>query len=174
MEENDKKLSENTANDENHSEKQSLGDMFFGNNLDTFGENDKINRGYLKELYGEDMGFFNREIRMTRTEYLTRYNQIQEVYKRELSGTVKSFIFLASVFLLTLLLAKAFRLVAGGGGGFFFFRWTLIISIPIFLFFVVGLLKRLKDAQKSMAHSLKMLEKRKNDCMAEGMYDAES
>ena len=44
----------------------------------------------------------------------------------------------------------------------------------IFLFFVVALLKRLKDAQKSMAHSLKMLEKRKNDCMAEGTYDAES
>lgn len=174
MEKNDKKLSENTANDENHSEKQSLGDMFFGNNLDTFGENDKINRGYLKELYGEDMGFFNREIRMTRTEYTTRYNQIQEVYKRELSGTVKSFIFLASVFLLTLLLAKAFRLVADGGAFLILYRWTLIISIPIFLFFVVGLLKRLKDAQKSMAHSLKMLEKRKNDCMAEGMYDAES
>ena len=174
MEENDKKLSENTANDENHSEKQSLGDMFFGNNLDTFGENDKINRGYLKELYGEDMGFFNREIRMTRTEYTTRYNQIQEVYKRELSGTVKSFIFLASVFLLTLMLAKAFRLVADEGEFLILYRWTLIISIPIFLFFVVGLLKRLKDAQKSMAHSLKMLEKRKNDCMAEGMYDAES
>mgnify|MGYP000110941031 FL=1 len=98
MEENNKKLSENTANDENHSEKQSLGDMFYSNNLDTFGENDKINRGYLKELYGEDMNFFNREIRMTRSEYLTRYNQIQEVYKRELLGTVKSFIFLAFIF----------------------------------------------------------------------------
>lgn len=57
MEENNKKLSENTANGENHSEKQSLGDMFYSNNLDTFGENDKINREYLKELYGEDMDF---------------------------------------------------------------------------------------------------------------------
>ena len=174
MEENNKKLSENTTNGENHSEKQSLGDMFYSNNLDTFGENDKINREYLKEIYGEDMDFFNREIRMTRSEYLTRYNQIQEVYKRELLGTVKSFIFLASIFLLALLLAKAFQLVADEGAVFILHRWTLIISIPIFLFFVVALLKRLKDAQKSMAHSLKMLEKRKNDCMAEGTYDAES
>ena len=38
MEENNKKLSENTANGENHGEKQSLGDMFYSNNLDTFGE----------------------------------------------------------------------------------------------------------------------------------------
>lgn len=174
MEENNKKLSENTTNGENHSEKQSLGDMFYSNNLDTFGENDKINREYLKELYGEDMDFFNKEIRMTRSQYITRYNQIQDVYKEELSGTVKSFVFLILVFLLALLLANAFRLVGDEGVFLIMYRWTLIISIPIFLFFVVTLLKRLKDAQKSMAHSLKMLEKRKNDCMAEGMYDAES
>lgn len=173
MEENNKKLSENTTNGENHSEKQSLGDMFYGNNLDTFSENDKINREYLKELYGEDMEFFNNEIRMTRTEYIARYNQIQEVYKQELSGTVKSFVFLALIFLLSLLLTNAFRVAANGGAFLILYRWTLIISIPIFLFFVVTLLKRLKHAQKSMAHSLKILETRKNDCMAEGMYDAE-
>lgn len=173
MEENNKNLSENTTNGENHSEKQSLGDMFYSNNLDTFGENDKINREYLKELYGEDMDFFNKEIRMTRSQYIARYNQIQDIYKKELSGTVKSFIFLVLVFLLALLLANAFRLVGVEGAFLIMYRWTLIIAIPPFLFFVVTLLKRLKDAQKSMDYALKMLEKRKSDCMAEGMYDAE-
>ena len=173
MEENNKKLSENTANGENHSEKQSLGDMFYSNNLDTFGENDKINREYLKELYGEDMDFFNKEIRMTRSQYIARYNQIQDIYKKELSGTVKSFIFLVLLFLLALLLANAFRLVGDEGVFLIMYRWTLIITIPPFIFFVVTLLKRLKDAQKSMDYALKTLENRKNDCMAEGMYDAE-
>lgn len=173
MEENDKNRSGNITNGENHSEKQSLGDMFYSNNLDTFGENDKINREYLKELYGEDMDFFNKEIRMTRSQYIARYNQIQDIYKKELSGTVKSFIFLVLVFLLALLLANAFRLVGDEGAFLIMYRWTLIIAIPPFLFFVVTLLKRLKDAQKSMDYALKMLEKRKSDCMAEGMYDAE-
>ena len=179
MEEKDNKiLSENTENNKTPENKPSLSEMYYGSNLDTFSQNDNIDREYLKELYGEDMPFLNKDVRMTRSQYIAAYNRIQEKYKKELKGTVKSFLFLLVLLAFVILISTVFGLMAEDApfaSPFIILRkWTMIIGIPPFLFFIITLLKRLKDAQKSMDHALKTLEKSKNDCMAEGQYDAGS
>lgn len=66
MEENNKKLSEKTANENKSEVKINM----FENNLNTFSEGEQMNRDYLVHLYNEDMSFLNKEIRMTRSGYI--------------------------------------------------------------------------------------------------------
>jgi len=183
----DKILSENTENDEVRESKPSLGDVYFGNNLDTFAENDKIEREYLSALYGEDMDIIVKEIRMTRTQYIAEYNQIQENYKKEMDGTFKSLLFLTLLFSITLLISTVFWIISGrlgeiGGSDeavvasafLILHRWVLIIAAPVFIFFLLTLLKRIRDGQLARTQALDRLEKRKKECMSEGQYDAKS
>ncbi len=188
MEEKDNKiLSENTENDIMPESKSILSDKYYGNNLDTFAENDKIEREYLSALYGDDMDMLVKEIRMTRTQYIAEYNQIHENYKKEMEGTFKSLLFLTLLFSITLLISAVLLIISsrlGETGGsdeavvasafLILHRWVLIIAAPVFIFFLLTLLKRIRDGQLSRTQALDRLEKRKKECMAEGQYDVKS
>ena len=188
MKEKDNKiLSENTKNDKTPENKPSLSEMYYGSNTDTFAENDRIEREYLSALYGDDMDMLVKEIRMTRAQYIAEYNQIQENYKKEMEGTFKSLLFLTLLFSITLLISTVFLIISsrlGETGGsdeavvasafMILHRWVLIISAPVFIFFLLTLLKRIRDGQQSRKQAMDKLEKRKKECMAEGQYDIKS
>ena len=188
MKEKDNKiLSENTKNDKTPENKPSLSEMYYGSNTDTFAENDRIEREYLSALYGDDMDMLVKEIRMTRAQYIAEYNQIQENYKKEMEGTFKSLLFLTLLFSITLLISTVFLIISsrlGETGGsdeavvasafMILHRWVLIISAPVFIFFLLTLLKRIRDGQQSRKQAMDKLEKRKKECMAEGQYDVKS
>lgn len=188
MKEKDNKiLSENTKNDKTPENKPSLSEMYYGSNTDTFAENDRIEREYLSALYGDDMDMLVKEIRMTRAQYIAEYNQIHENYKKEMEGTFKSLLFLTLLFSITLLISTVFLIISsrlGETGGsdeavvasafMILHRWVLIISAPVFIFFLLTLLKRIRDGQQSRKQAIDKLEKRKKECMAEGQYDVKS
>ncbi len=55
----------------------------FDCNTATFVEVQEMNRDYLKQIYNEDMDFLNKDVRMTRTEYLKEVDKINENYDKE-------------------------------------------------------------------------------------------
>lgn len=55
----------------------------FAENTRTFIESQEMNRDYLKHIYKEDMDFLNKDVRMTRTEYLKEVDKINESYDKE-------------------------------------------------------------------------------------------
>ena len=55
----------------------------FEENTKTFVESQEMNRDYLKHIYKEDMEFLNKDVRMTRTEYLKEVDKINESYDKE-------------------------------------------------------------------------------------------
>lgn len=52
-------------------------------NVKTFLESHEMNRDYLNQIYKEDMSFLNKDVRMTRTEYLKEVDKINESYDKE-------------------------------------------------------------------------------------------
>ena len=88
MEENNKKLSEKTENENKSEVKINM----FENNLNTFSEGEQMNRDYLVHLYNEDMSFLNREIRMTRSGYIKMYSDIESSYQNRKKETTKQLI----------------------------------------------------------------------------------
>ncbi|MCH5189619.1 MAG: hypothetical protein J1F37_03570 [Oscillospiraceae bacterium] len=64
-----------------------------GADYDVFSENTRkdlnnaegMNRDYLKHIYKEDMDFLNKDVRMTRTQYLQSYDSIETTFKKEKS-----------------------------------------------------------------------------------------
>lgn len=81
-----------------------------GNDYDVFSENtaknrietEQINRDYLKHIYKEDMSFLNKDVRMTRMQYLSDVDRIHSHFKKEQKTYKKNFIFIGIVLLIFL------------------------------------------------------------------------
>lgn len=81
-----------------------------GNDYDVFSENtaknrietEQINRDYLKHIYKEDMSFLNKDVRMTRMQYLSDVDRIHSHFKEEQKTYKKNFIFIGIVLLIFL------------------------------------------------------------------------
>ncbi len=169
---------------QSNEEKLNMNDMLFGNNLDTFSKNDTMNREYLYQLYDEDMDFLNKEIRMTRTQYIAEYTQIEEKCNREIAQAKKDLIVPFVIFVVVLLFAFPFYALSiyynyhtGSGpiiAGVFiiFFRWIVILNFIHPIFFLLTCRKKIKTHKRHRDHALESLERLKNDCMAAGVYDA--
>ena len=62
-----------------------------GDHYDVFSENtaknkieaEQINRDYLKHIYNEDMSFLNKDVRMTRMQYLRETDKLNTYFKSE-------------------------------------------------------------------------------------------
>lgn len=81
-----------------------------GKAYDVFSENtavdsikaENMNRDYLKHIYKEDMSFLNKEIRMTRMQYLCELDEINTYFKTEKNRFYRYFFLITVVLLIGL------------------------------------------------------------------------
>lgn len=189
MEENNKKLSENTANENKSEVKINM----FENNLNTFSEGEQMNRDYLVHLYNEDMSFLNKEIRMTRSGYIKMYSDIESSYQNRKKETTKQLIPMVIMYVIAIVIAiflraisKEFfgledlwmfgnsRKMAAYIGGIFlgFSRVIFLSTSTILTAYVVKMIKTLKRFDRYRENALAKLEENKAECMSAGQYDA--
>ena len=189
MEENNKKLSKNTANENKSEVKINM----FENNLNTFSEGEQMNRDYLVHLYNEDMSFLNKEIRMTRSGYIKMYSDIESSYQNRKKETTKQLIPMVIMYVIAIVIAiflraisKEFfgledlwmfgnsRKMAAYIGGIFlgFSRVIFLSTSTILTAYVVKMIKTLKRFDRYRENALTKLEENKAECMSAGQYDA--
>ena len=189
MEENNKKLSEKTANENKSEVKINM----FENNLNTFSEGEQMNRDYLVHLYNEDMSFLNKEIRMTRSGYIKMYSDIESSYQNRKKETTKQLIPMVIMYVIAIVVAiflraisKEFfgledlwmfgnsRKMAAYIGGIFlgFSRVIFLSTSTILTAYVVKMIKTLKRFDRYRENALIKLEENKAECMSAGQYDA--
>ena len=189
MEENNKKLSENTANENKSEVKINM----FENNLNTFSEGEQMNRDYLVHLYNEDMSFLNKEIRMTRSGYIKMYSDIESSYQNRKKETTKQLIPMVIIYVIAIVVAiflraisKEFfgledlwmfgnsRKMAAYIGGIFlgFSRVIFLSTSTILTAYVLKMIKTLKRFDRYRENALAKLEENKAECMSAGQYDA--
>ena len=189
MEENNKKLSEKTANENKSEVKINM----FENNLNTFSEGEQMNRDYLVHLYNEDMSFLNKEIRMTRSGYIKMYSDIESSYQNRKKETTKQLIPMVIIYVIAIAVAiflraisKEFfgledlwmfgnsRKMAAYIGGIFlgFSRVIFLSTSTILTAYVVKMIKTLKRFDRYRENALTKLEENKAECKSAGQYDA--
>lgn len=189
MEENNKKLSENTANENKSEVKINM----FENNLNTFSEGEQMNRDYLVHLYNEDMSFLNKEIRMTRSGYIKMYSDIERSYQNRKKETTKQLIPMVIMYVIAIAVAIFLRVIskeffgledlwmfgnsrklAAYIGGIFlgFSRVIFLSTSTILTAYVVKMIKTLKRFDRYRENALTKLEENKAECMSAGQYDA--
>ena len=189
LEENNKKLSENTANENKSEVKINM----FENNLNIFSEGEQMNRDYLVHLYNEDMSFLNKEIRMTRSGYIKMYSDIESSYQNRKKETTKQLIPMVIIYVIAIVIAiflraisKEFfgledlwmfgnsRKMAAYIGGIFlgFSRVIFLSTSTILTAYVVKMIKTLKRFDRYRENALTKLEENKAECMSAGQYDA--
>ena len=187
-----KTLSENTEN-KSADGKSELSYKPEFDNLDTFAEGEQMDRAYLKELYGEDMDFLNKEVRMTRSQYISSYNSISKAYSVRKRETVKSLIPIAVLYAVAIAVAVFLRAVSNEfyslvdlweygdsrtaaayiSGIFMAFSWLIFLSTSaILIISVITALKTLFRFNRYKKYSIQQLENRKVECMSAGQYDA--
>ena len=178
MEENNKKLSEKTANENKSEVKINM----FENNLNTFSEGEQMNRDYLVHLYNEDMSFLNKEIRMTRSGYIKMYSDIESSYQNRKKETTKQLIPMVIIYVIAIAVAiflraisKEFfgledlwmfgnsRKMAAYIGGIFlgFSRVISVSTSTILTAYVVKMIKTLKRFDRYRENALTKLEENK-------------
>lgn len=189
MEENNKKLSEKTANENKSEVKINM----FENNLNTFSEGEQMNRDYLVHLYNEDMSFLNKEIRMTRSGYIKMYSDIESSYQNRKKETTKQLIPMVIIYVIAIVVAIFLRVIskeffgledlwmfgnsrkmAAYIGGIFlgFSRVIFLSTSTILTAYVVKMIKTLKRFDRYRENALAKLEENKAECMSAGQYDA--
>ncbi len=162
-------------------------------NLDTFVEGEQMDRTYLKELYGENMDFLNKDVRMTRSQYISMYNEIGKNYSERKRELIKSLAVVVAVYAVAIVLAVVFRIISNeffdlmlmsdAGNprkaaayitGIFmaFSRVIFISTTAILIICLVTAIKNLKRLNRNKKFSIEQLENRKAEFMSAGQYDA--
>lgn len=77
-------------------------DVFSENTAKNKIEAEQINRDYLNHIYKEDMSFLNKDIRMTRMQYLQDRDSIEEHFRKEKKNFIQSFILITVVLFILL------------------------------------------------------------------------
>ncbi|MDE5994962.1 MAG: hypothetical protein K2G60_05555 [Oscillospiraceae bacterium] len=77
-------------------------DIFSENTANDLARAESMNRDYLKHIYKEDMSFLNKEVRMTRTQYLHDINKLNTFFTAEKKRFYKYFVLITVVLLVGL------------------------------------------------------------------------
>lgn len=77
-------------------------DVFSENTTETLIKAENMNRDYLKNIYNEDMEFLNKEVKMTRSQYIKNYSDIEKHFADEKKRFVKYILFITAVFVILL------------------------------------------------------------------------
>ena len=178
-----------------------LANRMFDQNVDSFAEGEAINRDYLHSIYGENMDFLNKEVRLTRTKYYEMREKVEENFikskKQEQNKliilvVIYAVLLIVSISLITIALSyfdvfmdlnvkKYFEVVDGSmlqgtwsAGGFFFtVGWMLLVVSTSFLgAFIYSTIKNVRQYKAKRERSLKLLEENKREQMLLGLYDA--
>lgn len=164
-----------------------------GEPYDIFAENDgtvkppeqNLEREYLNVLYPGGIDLSKDEIRMTRSQYVAEYNEINEYYDKEKRKTILNFLWIViiaafglsvlkiielfqvntNVYILPRVVNPLYRLWNGLRAGAF-------VATPVICgAFFVSMLKRIKKIKISQKKALKRLEEKKQELMLSGLYD---
>lgn len=77
-------------------------DVFSENTAKNVIEVQAMNRDYLKHIYSEDMSFLNKEVRLTRMQYLREIDELDAYYQSEKKNYKKQFVFITVVLIIFL------------------------------------------------------------------------
>lgn len=77
-------------------------DVFSENTAEDLAKAESMNRDYLKHIYNEDMSFLNKEVRMTRMQYLREIDELDAYYQSEKKNYKKQFVFITVVLIIFL------------------------------------------------------------------------
>lgn len=72
-------------------------DIFSENTAEALTKAESMNRDYLQHIYKEDMSFLNKEVRMTRMQYLREIDELNTYYKAEKKRFYKYFVLITAV-----------------------------------------------------------------------------
>lgn len=178
-----------------------------GADYDVFSENtaentivtENIKRDYLKAIFNDKMECLNKDIRMTRSEYISQYNKIKDSYEKE-RKLLKKFMIVHTVILVMSALifilmffawenftvdfhkaqtsglfrtpeVRGFWAAAGFTGSI---GWIIFyLGVAQFIFFGIGHLRKYIKLKRNEEFALRALEERKKEAMLLGQYDAE-
>lgn len=175
-------------------------DSMFDQNVNNFTEGETMNRDYLQRIYGENMDFLNKEIRLTRTKHYEMRENIEKGFSEKIQYEKKKMLILSIIFVVLIIFsvisfcvsAHSFdvyheiyklsfyehvdksvaRAYWAQGGLFFGIGWiVLVVSVTIFGAFVYGTIKNVKQYKKKKDRALQNLEERKYEQMLLGLYD---
>lgn len=174
--------------------------------FDSNGENAEMlkakamNRDYLHAIYGEDLESLNREVRYTRTEYLSERIEAEQTYQEKVKKPRRSVLISAGVLVAAQIFTVSFyelhkvytqamvleryapdgttkmvRAYLAAAGFFGTTAWIiLLLSVLQFLLFVFLWMKQIKTAKANYQWTIKQLEAKKQEQMLAGTYDATS
>ena len=173
----------------------------FDQNIATFDKSETMNRDYLHQIYGEDMEFLNKEVRLTRTKHYEMRESIEKTFEESIQYEKKKIIIVIAIFLVLLTFAiislrlsadsfdkfyeinqlafnefvekKYVRAYWAMGGLFFGIGWiSLVTGVTGFGVFAFSAIKNIKQYKKRKERALESLEESKREQMLLGRYDA--
>lgn len=150
----------------------------FSENIDTNPEPSKpVTREYLNRLYNGEVDFSETQVRMTRSDYISDYNRINEHYNEEIKKILKNFLWAALIVAFSIFTIRFMIFLQTNLGEFIYMIFNglkfgaITAIIVVSAFFILSTLKSIKKAKETQRKALERLEQRKEELMVLGLYD---
>ena len=173
----------------------------FDQNTASFVRSETMNRDYLYHIYGENMDFLNKEVRLTRTKHYEMREKIEKGFAESIRYEKKKMVIVTAIFLVLVIFAivsfglsadsfdkyeeihklsfnefvdrKYVRAYWAMGGLFFGVGWiALVTGVTGYGVIVFNAIKNIKQYKKKKERALEKLEESKREQMLLGRYDA--
>lgn len=173
----------------------------FDQNTASFVRSETMNRDYLYHIYGENMDFLNKEVRLTRTKHYEMREKIEKGFAESIRYEKKKMVIVTAIFLVLVIFAivsfglsadsfdkyeeihklsfnefvdrKYVRAYWAMGGLFFGVGWIALVSgVTGYGVIVFNAIKNIKQYKKKKERALEKLEESKREQMLLGRYDA--
>ena len=173
----------------------------FDQNTASFFRSETMNRDYLYHIYGENMDFLNKEVRLTRTKHYEMREKIEKGFAESIRYEKKKMVIVTAIFLVLVIFAivsfglsadsfdkyeeihklsfnefvdrKYVRAYWAMGGLFFGVGWiALVTGVTGYGVLVFNAIKNIKQYKKKKERALEKLEESKREQMLLGRYDA--
>ena len=150
----------------------------FSENPDTSPEPRKpVTREYLNRLYNGEVDFSETQVRMTRSDYISDYNRINEHYNEEIKKILKNFLWAALIVAFSIFTIRFMIFLQTNLGEFIYMIFNglklgaITAIIVVSTFFILSTVKSVKKAKETQRKALERLEQRKEELMVLGLYD---
>lgn len=173
----------------------------FDQNTASFVRSETMNRDYLYHIYGENMDFLNKEVRLTRTKHYEMREKIEKGFAESIQYEKKKMVIVTAIFLVLVIFAivsfglsadsfdkyeeihklsfnefvdrKYVRAYWAMGGLFFGVGWiALVTGVTGYGVIVFNAIKNIMQYKKKKERALEKLEESKREQMLLGRYDA--
>lgn len=153
-------------------------DVFSENTIPNSDSKKPINREYLDRIYDGGLEFSEDTILMTRSDYISAYNRIEENYREAKQEILKDCLSVSLVAAFSVILFNFLTYLRNNIMSFVVTNvLTMAViacrlgSIILCAFLVISLIKKYIKAKKARQKSLDLLERKKKDLMLLGLYD---